>query len=104
MITEGSLFKTSSIMLTEYDICPATLDDVPGIIELQEPNLVERGGGLSVRQNADWFGRATTGGEPWVFYLSPAFVDHCLGTIDAVIVGLGAFVRRTSRARALNNK
>ena len=43
----------------------------------------------------EWFGRATTGGEPWVFYLSRAFVDHCLETIDTVIVGLGAFVRRT---------
>ncbi|MES2032372.1 MAG: hypothetical protein V4477_24620 [Pseudomonadota bacterium] len=59
---------------------------------------------LDVGWPADWFGRATTGGEPWVFYLSPAFVDHCLETINAVIVGLGAFVRRTSRARALNNK
>lgn len=44
----------------------------------------------------DWFGRATSGGEPWVFYLSEAFVDHCLKSVDAVILGLGAFVRRTS--------
>ena len=80
MITEGRLFKTSSLMLTEYDICPATLDDVPGIIELQEPNLVERGGGLSVRQNADWFGRAIRDNSVVVARKNGKVVGYALGT------------------------
>ena len=42
-------------MPTNYDICLGTPRDIPGILTLQEPNLVERGGGLSVRQTADWF-------------------------------------------------
>ena len=41
-----------------YDISLATLNDIPGILALQEPNLPENGGSLSVRQNADWFRKA----------------------------------------------
>jgi hypothetical protein len=40
-----------------------------------------------------WFGKAMTGGEPWVFYLSDEFVTHGLATIEAVLKGFGAFVR-----------
>jgi GNAT superfamily N-acetyltransferase len=44
--------------LTEdYEIVLATSADIPGILALQEPNLPDNGGGLSVRQNADWFKR-----------------------------------------------
>ena len=42
-------------MIDDYEISLATPDDIPGILTLQEPNLVERGGGLSVRQTADWY-------------------------------------------------
>jgi predicted N-acetyltransferase YhbS len=42
-------------MAGNYDISLGTPHDIPGILMLQEPNLVERGGGLSVRQTADWF-------------------------------------------------
>ena len=45
-------------MTTGYEISLATLNDIPGILTLQEPNLVERGGGLSVRHTADWFRNA----------------------------------------------
>ena len=45
-------------MIDDYEISLATPYDIPGILALQEPNLVERGGGLSVRQTADWFGHA----------------------------------------------
>lgn len=41
----------------------------------------------------DWFARATRGSDPWIFYMSALFIEHCLTTIDQVIVGLGAFVR-----------
>lgn len=42
-------------MSTDYEIGLATNDDVPAIVGIQEPNLHENGGGLSVRQSADWF-------------------------------------------------
>ena len=45
-------------MIVGYEISLATPDDIPGILTLQEPNLIERGGGLSVRQTADWFRHA----------------------------------------------
>ena len=45
-------------MLANYAISLATLSDVAGILTLQEPNLPDNGGNLSVRQPADWFKRA----------------------------------------------
>jgi len=44
-------------MMADYDIALATPDDITGILALQEPNLPDSGGSLSVRQNADWFRR-----------------------------------------------
>lgn len=40
---------------TQCELALATLDDIPGIVDLQEPNLHETGGGLSARQTAEWF-------------------------------------------------
>jgi len=45
-------------MIADYEIALATLEDIPGIITLQDPNVIDRGGGLSVRQTADWFKRS----------------------------------------------
>lgn len=44
-------------MLEGCEVSLATADDIPGILALQEPNLPNNGGGLSVRQNAEWFKR-----------------------------------------------
>jgi len=44
-------------MTADYDIGLAVLDDLPGILTLQEPNLPDSGGSLSVRLSADWFAR-----------------------------------------------
>jgi len=38
-----------------YDIALATRDDIAGILALQEANLRENGGTLSVRFSRDWF-------------------------------------------------
>jgi len=45
-------------MTAEYEISPATLGDIPGILMLQEENLPEHGGSLSHRQSSDWFKHA----------------------------------------------
>jgi ribosomal protein S18 acetylase RimI-like enzyme len=42
-------------MFADHDISLGRPDDIPGILALQEMNLAERGGGLSVRQTGDWF-------------------------------------------------
>jgi len=38
-----------------------------------------------------WFERATSGGEPWVFYMSDAFIEHCVKMIEQIICGVGAY-------------
>lgn len=45
-------------MSSDYDIGLATPEDIPGILALQDDNLPESGGSLSVRLPADWFARA----------------------------------------------
>jgi GNAT superfamily N-acetyltransferase len=45
-------------MADDYDIALATPADIPGILALQEENLPDRGGSLSVRLAADWFAGA----------------------------------------------
>ena len=42
---------------------------------------------------ANWFSTAESGGHPWIFYMTRAFVDHCLDTIDATLDGIGAYCR-----------
>jgi L-amino acid N-acyltransferase YncA len=49
--------KGFSNMSANYETGPATSDDIPAIVEMQEQNLHENGGGLSVGQTADWFRR-----------------------------------------------
>ncbi len=44
-------------MNADYETGLATSDDIPAIVAMQETNLHENGGGLSVRQTADWFRR-----------------------------------------------
>ena len=39
------------------------------------------------------FSCAESGGDPWCFYLSKEFVDHCLKTVDSIIDGMGAYAR-----------
>jgi len=67
-------------MTVDYEISLATPDDIPGILMLQEPNLVERGGGLSVRQTADWFRNAITENSVVVARQDGKVVGYVLGT------------------------
>ena len=67
-------------MITDYEISLATLDDIPGILTLQEPNLIERGGGLSVRQSADWFRPAILEKSVVVGRRNGKVVGYVLGT------------------------
>jgi hypothetical protein len=44
-------------MSASYETGLATNDDIPAIMAMQDVNLHETGGGLSVRQTTDWFRR-----------------------------------------------
>ena len=43
---------------------------------------------------AKWFRKATSGDEPWIFYMSEDFILHCLNTIDEVLDGVGAYMKK----------
>ena len=38
-----------------------------------------------------WISKATSGGEPWVFYLTDEFIKLCLTFIKAVVEGIGKY-------------
>ena len=42
----------------------------------------------------EWFRKSESGGEPWIFYMSDQFVQHCLTTIDQVLEGVGRYLKR----------
>ena len=58
--------KGTQMALSDLAIVLATRDDVPGILDLQERNLLENGEQLSVRWPAEWFEHAITD-----------IADHC---------------------------
>jgi hypothetical protein len=42
---------------------------------------------------SDWFSTATSDDEPWIFYFSEQYIEHCLEMIDQVLDTVGAFIR-----------
>jgi L-amino acid N-acyltransferase YncA len=81
MLAFRCILKSLHIQMTaDCEIALATLDDIPGILTLQEPNLVERGGGLSVRQTADWFRNAVAEKSVVVARRDGKVVGYVLGT------------------------
>lgn len=40
---------------------------------------------------AEWFQKSISGGEPWIFYMSATFIEHCLAIIDQILEGVGTF-------------
>ena len=67
-------------MIAGYDISLGRVDDIPGILVLQEANLAERGGGLAVRQTAEWFRRAVIEKSLVVSRTERGVVGYVLGT------------------------
>ena len=45
---------------------------------------------------ADWFKESRGFGDTRFFYMTPEFVQHCLETIDQMIEGVGAYIKRVS--------
>lgn len=40
----------------------------------------------------EWFSRSTSDDDPWVFYMSDDFIEHCLQMIDHVLEGVGRYL------------
>lgn len=80
MVVCHSLNAAHAQMTADYEISLATLNDIPGILALQEPNLVERGGGLSARQTAEWFRHAILEKSIVVSRRNGKVVGYVLGT------------------------
>jgi hypothetical protein len=47
--------------------------------------------------SADWFDKSTSGEEPWIFYLTDAFIIHFLEYIDQINDGMGAYLFQRTR-------
>ena len=39
----------------------------------------------------DWFQKAMIDDDPWMFYMSPAFVEHCIQTMELIAKGINNF-------------
>jgi predicted N-acetyltransferase YhbS len=67
-------------MTADYEIAPATANDILDILALQEPNLPDNGGSLSVRQTADWFRKAILENSVIAARRNGEVVGYVLGT------------------------
>ena len=66
-------------MHLDYDIALAKLDDIPGMLALQEANLPDKGGSLSVRLTENWFNDAIRE--------KSVVVGRCNGKVVGYVVG-----------------
>jgi hypothetical protein len=49
---------------------------------------------------SDWFKKSTTGGKPWIYYMSEEFIQHCLKLIDQVLEGVGEYLEKRDAERS----
>jgi hypothetical protein len=88
-------------MIPGYEISIATTDDVQGMLALQEVNLPDKGGSLSVRLTVDWFNDAILEKSALVCRYDGKVVGYLMGTslaanahIPIIQAMLCAFPRR----------
>jgi hypothetical protein len=43
---------------------------------------------------SSWFSQATSGGEPWVFYMTQEFIDRCYDLANKVLDAFGRLIKR----------
>jgi L-amino acid N-acyltransferase YncA len=67
-------------MTADEEIILGTLEDIPGVRILQEANLAQNGGNLSVRFSADWFQRAVDEKSLVVCRREGKIIGYVLGT------------------------
>lgn len=47
---------------------------------------------------AEWFERALKDDKPWIIYMSDALIRHSLATFEAMVEGIGEFIRASHRS------
>ena len=67
-------------MHLDYDIALATPEDIPGMLALQEANLLDKGGSLSVRLTEDWCRDAILEKSIVVARCNSRIVGYVMGT------------------------
>jgi len=67
-------------MHLDYDIALATPEDIPGMLALQEANLPDKGGSLSVRLTEEWFRDAILEKSIVVARCNSRIVGYVMGT------------------------
>ena len=67
-------------MHLHYDIALATPDDIPGMLALQDANLPDKGGSLSVRLTQKWFNDAILEKSVVVGRCDSKVVGYVMGT------------------------
>ena len=46
----------------------------------------------------DWFSIATSGDQPWMFYMSKIFIEHCIESVQLISRGIEEFcIQRNCR-------
>jgi hypothetical protein len=45
-----------------------------------------------------WFSNSSRGDQPWIYYMSPAFVDRCLKLVDEALAAIGSLTNTKSKA------
>ena len=40
-----------------------------------------------------WFQKAESNYDPWIFYLSEEFINHCIKIVESILYGLGAYCK-----------
>lgn len=43
---------------------------------------------------SNWFAKALSGDDPWIFYMTPEFIEHCLHTIRQTLEAVGRFLQQ----------
>src|SRR5215470_16933428 len=76
-------------MTVDYDISLATPNDIPGILALQELNLPDSGGSLSVRLTEGWFKNAILEKSVVAGRRNSKVVGYVLGTSLAAKAHVG---------------
>jgi ribosomal protein S18 acetylase RimI-like enzyme len=80
MVVFGVHWAGHARMIPGYEISLASPDDIPGMLALQETNLPDKGGSLSVRLTLDWFKDAILEKSVVVCRYNSEVVGYVMGT------------------------
>ena len=102
-IVKGILQLSKAIGLEKY--LPSDLDKTLSVLfkyrnkmfhcgfEWRDDDLRKFANLIDSNKWTDCFIKSESNGNPWIFYMSRRFTDHCLDTVDRIIDGFGAFQR-----------